>query len=339
MNPLTHSPLTLGLALAGALVCLACRIGAAEEQKVAIEYREKVTAFFSEAKAELHFDVTATEAIAGKIAWTLGAKGRILASGEVEARPTPDVPSTLTIDRTLPPLREGVALALQLKVAFQPTDSKERMAEVVHDLWLFSHNPFVDRKERLEELDIKVFDPAGESADALEKLEVPFKHVHIADALHDVSEGTLVIGEGTSLKDYPSLSKLLPALAARGVHVICLAPSDGELVLPLDANNEERRASQFSLRRIDLVAQLDKRLSSPRWVVDQKVELRTIKVSSTDEHVTGEIVDQGQGWPWLEVKYDRPHGRFVFCGFGLLKAWEQSPVPRYLLAKLLETLP
>ena len=311
----------------------------AEAPQVNIQYREQVTAFFAEADAHFHFDIATSSEVAGTVMWTLVANGRVLASGEVDARPTPDTPAVLSIERRLPTLREGVAFPLQLKVAFRSTDDKKPLHEIVQELWLLSDNPFADRQKWLDSLEIQLFDPVGDTAAAFQKLDVSFNQRHNADALSELSQGTVIIGEGTSLKDYPSLAKALPALAMRGVNVICFAASDGELLLPMQASDDNRAADQFSLRRIDVVGQLDKRLRSPRWVPDESVELRELSVRAAQSQIAGEIVEAGKGWPWLEVHYSQPSGRFVYCGFGLIKAWDQSPVPRYLLARLLEALP
>ena len=311
----------------------------AEAPKCSIQYREQVTAFFPDSDAHFHFDIETPDEVAGTLTWVLVANGRVLASGEADARPAPDKPATLSIERRLPSLNAGVAFPLQLKVAFRSTDEKTPLGEVVQDIWLLSENPFIDRQKWLESLEIQLFDPPGDTAAALEKLDVPFKQLHNADAIEELSQGTVIVGEGTSLNDYPSLAKALPALAMRGVNVVCLAASDGEVLLPLQAKDDNRAADQFSLRRIDVVGQLDKRLRSPRWVPDESVELRELSLSTAQSQTRGEIVEAGKGWPWLEMHFSQPSGRFVYCGFGLIKVWDQSPVPRYLLASLLEALP
>lgn len=334
MRVIAHLFLLAGL-INGVLSSPAC----AEAPQVSIQYREQVTAFFPEADVHFQFDIATTHEVAGTAMWTLVANGRVLASGEVGARPTPDKPAVLSIERRLPMLNAGVAFPLQLKVAFRSADDKKPLGEIVQELWLLSDNPFVDRQKWLESLQLQLFDPIGDTASAFEKLDVPFKQLHNADALSELSQGTVIVGEGASLKDYPSLTKALPALAMRGVNVICLAANDGELLLPVQANDESRAAEQFSLRRVDVVGQLDKRLRSSRWVPDEQTERSELAVTAADTQMRGEIVEAGKGWPWLEVHYSQPSARFVYCGFGLIEAWDQSPVPRYLLASLLEALP
>lgn len=325
--------------LAGLIGSVMSPPACAEAPQVSIQYREQVSAFFAEADVHLHMDIATTHEVAGTAMWTLLAHGRVLASGEVDARLTPDKPAVLSIERRLPTLNAGAAFPLQLKVAFRSSDDKKPLCEIVQELWLLSDNPFVDRQKWLQALELQLFDPIGDTATAFQKLDVPFKQLHNADGLSELSQGTVIIGEGASLKDYPSLSKTLPALTMRGVNVICLAAGDGELLLPVQASDDNRAADQFSLRRIDVVGQLDKRLRSSRWVPDEQTERSELILTAADTQIRGEIVEAGKGWPWLEVHYSQPSARFVYCGFGLIKAWDQSPVPRYLLASLLEALP
>jgi hypothetical protein len=321
------------------LVLFLCITGAtptfADDEKARIEYREQVTAFFSEAKATLTFEISAKEEVAGKAQWLLLAKGRVLASGAAELTPSPDKPALLTIERTLPPLEEGVAFALQMKVSFVETDAKKPSAELIQDLWLLSENPFVNRIKALEALEIQLFDPTGDTVAALEKLEVPFERLNQADAISELSRGTLVIGEGISLKDYPSLPKSFCEVAARGVNVICLAPVDGEIALPLQASDDDAQPAQVALRRVDVIHELDKRLTA-RWIGDESPVRSELRLASAGEKIKGHIEEPGSGWSWVEVRYDKPGARAVLCGLGLIRDWDRSPAPRYLLARLLE---
>jgi hypothetical protein len=45
-------------------------------------------------------------------------------------------------------------------------------------------------------------------------------------------------------------------------------------------------------------------------------------------------------WSWLQAEYSDASSRLVFCGAGVIKHWDSSPVPRHLLAHiLLEPIP
>ena len=42
----------------------------------------------------------------------------------------------------------------------------------------------------------------------------------------------------------------------------------------------------------------------------------------------------GEGWPWLELRYPAKKGRLLVCGFGIIRQWEATPAPRYLISEL-----
>jgi hypothetical protein len=308
----------------------------ADDDVLRIVYREQVTAFFSEAKATFTFAIEGKEEAAGKAEWLLVAKGRVLASGTAEAAVAPDKPALVVVERTLPPLTEGVVFPLQLKISFREAEAKKPAAELTQDLWLFSDNPFANRQKALAALEIKVFDPVGETTAALEKLEVPCERLTNSDAIADLSTGVLLVGEGTSLKDYPSIPRSFAKLAARGVEVICLAPADGEIPLPLQQKPDDGVPAQISLRRSDVIGELDKRLAAPRWVADASPVRSTLSVTSAGEEIKGEIGEAAIGWPWVEIRYAAPGSRVRICGLGIIRDWERSPAPRYLLSRLLE---
>jgi hypothetical protein len=43
-----------------------------------------------------------------------------------------------------------------------------------------------------------------------------------------------------------------------------------------------------------------------------------------------------QCWQWVELDYTPSGGKFLMCGFDILKEWDNSPASRYLLIKILE---
>ena len=49
-----------------------------------------------------------------------------------------------------------------------------------------------------------------------------------------------------------------------------------------------------------------------------------------------EVSEDGD-WPWLTIEYPETNGRFIFCGFRLIKHWDDGPTPRFLLSRILES--
>ncbi len=50
-----------------------------------------------------------------------------------------------------------------------------------------------------------------------------------------------------------------------------------------------------------------------------------------------EVQADSKGWPWVEVEYV-DGGKLIFCQFELSRHWDDCPTPRYLFARILESL-
>ena len=178
----------------------------------------------------------------------------------------------------------------------------------------------------------------------LKDSDVPHEQLRTREALDDVTEGIVIVGEGVSLKKHDGLIDDLRSLAARGVPVLCLASADGEFSFPSD----KPLAASVQLRRSDVIRDLDKRLDTAWWPTGAS-QLLGLCVTSVDDDVIARISDDTKVWPWAEWEYEMGSGsdrresnsirpRFVWCGFGIVTAWDDGPTPRYLFAKLLERL-
>ena len=74
----------------------------------------------------------------------------------------------------------------------------------------------------------------------------------------------------------------------------------------------------------------------------------TAKEKPQEGKVVAEVLPGSKGWPWLAVEFplipaplpkgerEKSGGRLIVCGFAIIGAWEASPTPRYLLARILE---
>lgn len=124
-----------------------------------------------------------------RAAWRLTANQRTLASGELDARGAVDKPADVTIPLRWPKVKEGAVLAAQLTVS---------VGEVRHEraVWVFPRDPFADRREWLKELKLTVFDPPGETVEVFKDNNIPHGRIRSRDALDNVTEGIVVIGEG-----------------------------------------------------------------------------------------------------------------------------------------------
>jgi hypothetical protein len=296
---------------------------------------ERWTNFFAGREVELSLTVKSAQAFQGRAAWSVSIDQATLVRRTADISASPQRPGKLVIRFTTPPVREGVVLRAALAVRVLGADGKAQ-GGIERVLWIFPETPFAGRAKWLKDLDITLFDPAHTTAEVLTKAGVPFAEQNNLGSLAELHKGILVIGEGASFKDEPALAPLLVKLSARGLPVLCLAPSDGTLTLPTDAANKERPEG-LTLRRRSVITRLDKRLDAVAWAEDGKVVSTSLTLGIEDGALTGEVVAGESGWPWLEMEH-AGRGRLLVCGFGFVKHWAKSPTPRFLFAALLARL-
>lgn len=289
--------------------------------------------FFGGDEVKLHYRLQHSETVKGRLAWTHSAQRRSIARGERAVTVDETKPAEVEIALQLPETREGVVFDTDLTVQLLDTHG-EVVAEHQRVVRLFPRDPFSDRREWLEELKIVLYDPQGETADAFDDAEIPYKTARSLSNLEETSEGIVVIGEGVSLADHANLPEVMTKVAASGMPVLCLAPSDGRLPFPV-AEAEQPAANSISLRRGDVITEFDKRLDAEAWPPDGELAVTGLEMTSFRGRVLLSVAESPQSWPWFEVTYP-DGGRMIVCGFGIVRCWQTGPTPRYLLASLFE---
>jgi hypothetical protein len=305
----------------------------AVDDKTTIEDLTPWTNRFGGQEAEWQYRVAAPKAIAGRAAWWLASDGRTLARGEAKVAVGAGQTGTVKLSVPLPPVKDGVVLKTRLHVSILVDDAA--VASHEKTVWLFPRDPFTGRSEWLKSLKIVVFDPEKKTLKALELLKIPVEELGNVEGITELKSGILIVGEGLSFQDYPGLPEALTRAAARGVAVLCLAPSAGSFPIPGTENAKLPVPQGLSLRHSDVIAELDKRLDSKGWP-GGKMILGTLVIRGEAGLVQGEVA--GNGWPWFEATYTAPRGRLILCGFGIVSQLESTPTPRFLLARLLERL-
>ena len=173
--------------------------------------------------------------------------------------------------------------------------------------------------------------PKAKTADVLEKANIPFAFMKNPDALEELNEGMLLIGEGTAWRDCRSLGESMVKAAARGLPVLCLAPGDGSLVLPGTAGAELPSPARLTLRRDDVIGELDKRLDAAAWPPKGLIDSAVWQSRATATKSLPKRARLQHAWSWLEMRYAVGKGRLLVCGFGIIRQWDATPTPRYLL--------
>jgi hypothetical protein len=318
----------------------------AQEDAVRLESREKWTNLVADSKMEFHYTVKVPAAFKGRVTWTFADAGTKnvfpRGRGEAAVAADPKKPAEVKIPLEVPPLKEGVALQAQLIVTVYDA-KEEKAASEERTLWIFADDPFFNRSKWFEDLKITIFDSDAKSKTgaalqalkSLKELKQPFVEVRNVAALADLKDGVLLIAEGVSFKDEPGLAEAMVQAASRGVPVICLAPKDGSFPVP-GTNNGLPNPSNLTFMRQDIITKLDKRLDAVAWAPENQVVARSLAIKSEDGKVIAEVIDGAKGWPWLQVDYPDKKSRLIVLGFPIIQRWDNSPTPRYLLARLLE---
>ena len=280
--------------------------------------RESWSGYWGGQETTFHVENATGEAVG----WRLAIRNQTVARGE--ARPANDGAPVVTVP--MPPVKEGVALEAQLVLTTVSTS-------LVKTLHLFHTNAVAGRRELLESRHIRLFDPEGATAEVFDAAEIPYTLVANLSAL-DVPDSLIVVGEGVSLDEYPGLAQAIWNAAANGRAVLCLAPAEGFLPLPVA---DAVRPSSLALRDAEIVRELDKRLDAKAWAPDGVMATRHFTPAVEGQQIVARMTGPETGWPCLAIAYPGG-GRVVLCAFDVVKKWQTGPAPRYLLVRLLEVL-
>jgi hypothetical protein len=341
---------TLSMAVAAALMCLAASAGARAAEGTVIEPVERWADVFSGAEVKFHYTVRTAHALDGRLNWSLSVNRRTVEHGQLPLTARAEHAVEATVALKVPEVKEGVILESQLSVAAYADGDPSPLAVHAKKIWIFPRDPLANRSQWLNGLKITLFDPEGKTADVFEKAHIPFTFTKNTAALDELREGLLVIGEGTAWRDYRALGEAAVKAAARGLPVLCLAPGEGALVLPGTAGAELPSPASVTLRQEDIIRELDTRLDAAAWPPAGEIDARRMTIKSDRGQVVAETGQRlpftasrtrqdgrdagGEGWPWLEVRYPAGKGRLLVCGFAVIRQWEATPVPRYLLSEL-----
>jgi hypothetical protein len=331
--------LTVGVVLATGTLgpVMIAPLARGADDKPAIDPQEKWSNVFGGRPVEFHFAVKAPKAFVGRAEWHLTiADLRKVAGDKKEIKAQPDQPAKLEIRLPVPPVKEGVIQAAKLQVALFADGKEKPDAVLVKPLWIFPENPFTDRSRWLKDLKIVLFDPEKKTAEVFKQTNIPFEERTNVAALGEIKNGTLIVGEGISFKQFPDLPEALTRAASGGVVVLCLVPAEGTLTIP-GIDPEAPAPASLVWKRQTVIQEFDHRLDAQAWSGGEPVG-SSIAVQAREGRVVGVVSRNAAGWPWLEARFAPSKGKLVICGFGLIERWQASPTPRFLLARVLETL-
>lgn len=322
----------LRLAMGFLLVCTATQAA----PKLSLAIQEPWNDVFGGKEAVFHVVINSREATQGRMDWRYSAGDKTIARQEREVSIAPSRPENVEIRLPMPEVKEGVILNTTLSVSLIENSASQATATVEKTLWVFPPDPFAGRTEWLNKLDIRLLDPEKKTADSFEKAGISFQRVANMEALVELKDGMIIVGEGISFNDFKGLPGLLFKAAARGVPVLCLAPAGGTMSLPGTGESELPAPRSMTFHRNEIITRLDKRLDAVAWPPNGVIAVSTIALRSVHGAVAGEVEKGGANWSWLEMAFNDSRGIFVLCHFAIIEKWEAGPAPRYLLARILE---
>jgi len=321
------------------VLCLALSASAlqAEGQAVSLSFAEEWGAVFAGKEAAFHVKIAADKGFEGRIGWHLSFKDRTVARGESTISLRPKESAKTEIHLQVPETREGVVIAAPLSVGAYAKGAEQSAATIEKIVWVFTEDPFADQKEWLKKLEIVLFDPEEKIAELFGDEEFPCRVVRNVDALDEMKAGFLLVGEGISFKDYRGLPGAMMKAASNGVPVLCLAPVGGWLELPRTGGEQLPKPKSITFKRRDVIKWLDKRLDAA-WPPDGTVTTHTMTLVGERGPVLAEVMERPDGWPWLELDFQKKRGKLVVCEFRIVDRWNSGPTPRFLFTRLLEYL-
>ena len=308
------------------LMAISCLLPSKADADVSIQPVERHTNEFSGREITRSFRVKSDEPLAGRLVWNLKVQRRTLARGEQGLRGGKQIDTTIKF--RLDALRDEVVLPATLTATI--ISDNEEVARQDIPLWFFADDPVANRSEWLGLLDIRLFDPSGDTAKRFSAVGLVVEETRNNTAIRDLDHGTLIIGSGISLADYRGLAPAVLTAASKGTRVLWLNAAEGTFPIDqIEASNTLSFADAAAIRR------LDKRLDSIDWA-GRGVLASKLRLAATRKQISLQIGEQG--WPWVEVRWLETGGRFIYCGFPIIEQWDNSPTPRYMLLKTLERL-
>ena len=292
--------------------------------------------FFAGSRISIPVEMHAREQGAVRLSWSLQMAGAVIARREIALDLQQGEVATHALDLELPQTRDGIALKGLLRMALTGPRG-EALDEIESPLYVFDPDPFQYRQKWLKDLNLHVYDPEGATVAIFEQAGIPFSEIMNPAAFESAKGGILIIGENLSLRESRGLMEAaLQALQAK-VSIVVLAPVDGEFQLPgMGTTGNAPQPAALSFYDRNIITRLDKRLDLLCWTEGRDTVSRYFQIGAhrSEPEI---MVSEDQGWPWIALDW-KGGRRARLCGFAIIRDWEKSPAPRYLLAALLEQI-
>ncbi len=290
---------------------------------------------FAGRETHIRFSARGVRDMRMRVEWSLAAEGRRLSRGATDIDPKMDGDNQSFFDLRviMPLLRADVSMSLELRTKCTLDGQERQFSRTLH---LFAPDPFTSRAAQLALARVKLFDPGKKTAEVFDACAIPYTRLRSLASIDSVTEGIVIVGEGTSFGSHRTLTGSLMQAARRGLGVLCLAPSNASFPLSFGEEGTPVRPSRLDLQGADFVWRYDERFDTIGGGSRLLLEPRGRDV------IVRAVADQ-PGWSWFRMQLpardpDGPSGSLIVCGAPIIGNWEDSPVPRYLFLHLLEAL-
>jgi hypothetical protein len=264
---------------------------------------------------------------AGERVWfRLTKESRLLAAGSATA----DGAAVLRIPVSLPGLKGGLTMRLELTLR-QGGEDGEILFEGA--LWTFAQRPFEGSRNPVAPRALFLWDPGQSTSKAFAAIGIDFEPVASLDAVAELHDALLVIGEGISLADERGLREMLDEAMTRGNDILLLAPEAGTL-----HPAAWRRLAAGDLRALfppPKPAAAETGPDSAALLAAANAGQASFRLcAERDEAVF--VVARDAGVSAVGWESATSGARFRACGVPIVAVWDSSPAARWLLVEMLE---
>ncbi len=265
-----------------------------------------------------------------KVSWKLKKSHRTLAQGTAERTDKDE----LKIEFSLTGIEVNAVIELTLELT-----SGDRF--VYEPVYLYPAEPFKNQQKLLEQANLYLFDPVGDTLEVFEAASIPFQKLDSLDSAEAIEEGLVIVGEGLAIEENEDFFATLAPLLEKGISVCFLAPDDEESE-STSISMPEAPQQRVVLRRQDITKQFDERFDTNFWSAQNSVS-HAWQLSRNANTILLEKSDPASGWCWIEIEYPnvtsaaKKKATLVVCGLGIVNRWNSGPMPRHLLLKMIQT--
>ena len=290
----------------------------------------------SEVKNVFSISGLETKSLSGQ--WRLSVANHTVARGEAALNMANGlVPFNITF--TLPEIKPGIITDLILDLSVIDVDSGNKLVTTNKIIKSFSQDTFVDMNKWLRSLNIVLFDPEKTTVELFDNLKIPYRFTKNTDALTEINQGIVIVGEGVSLNENKGLWTVLVDVASRNIPVLCLALREGEMSISgVGIIEKSTKSSALTIKRYQAITDINKSLDRQSWCGERMVASQSVIFKGERGLVVASVEEGCKNWLWIEQSFEGSTAKLVLCQFQIIKNWKRSPVPQYLLLNILETM-